>query len=511
MRRTLESLLLFSLLLLIAPRVGAQDYRFYLTNGAGVSGSVQSIQSRFDLNASEIQGWSFGLCHDSSELSIATAAAGADTNTSNGGAAPDFLAIDLFTDGLRMGVIIDNDTINTLGIGTGYEILDVDYNLDGTGGTTSSIEYCETIGVPPVMNLVVVSTAGVVPTTEDGSILITSFRRGDFDADLTTNLADADLVLDYLFDGGTDPIDCFSFVSADAADSNDNEYITVGDYLKVRNALSGGPALPAPSATCGDDLTSTTDGFDALDTDFRLSVGDLTLLPPVGPTNRKVAFPINVDVPVPVTGITIVLEYDNTVLSPFDPMLGPPPLATPGTYSIVDTGGTLIIAIWATNDGDTLALSAPGIFQNVGTLFMNLADGFVFPPLEYAPELTLGTVLYRATIVDDTFGDHHPELLTGEFEFVRGNANSDNAVDIGDPVFILAYLFTDGPEPNCFDAADGNNDSAIDIADPVWLLNWLFGGGPIIPEPYPQCGLDVGPIDFLPCAEALPSDACFDM
>lgn len=490
---------------------GPPDYRFYLTSAHGPTGTVRSVQSLLDVNAAAVDGWSFGLCHDTVNLSVATAAAGATTLVAKAGAPADFIAVDVFPTGIRMGVVIDNFVMETLGAGTGYQILDVDYNLDGPGGTAASVAYCDTVGVPPADVLVVVATVPVVPTTESTTIQITNFLRGDFNGDFSVNATDQSDLLDYLFEDGIGPLDCFGFSETDTADVNDNEFLTIADFLRLRNALVGGGSIPAPSVLCGDDTTTTTNGFDTLDPDYRIAVGDLVLLPPVMPTNRRVAFPLNVDVPVDITALTIVLQYDDTALRPFDPDMGdPPPISSPGDFKIRDENGALVITIYAPNDGDVLVSGVSGAFQNVGTLFMHLEDGFVFPPPEYAPELTVGSILYRATIVDTNFDDHHPELLSGEFEFVRGNANSDNAVDIGDPIFILAYLFNGGPTPNCLDAADGNNDSAIDIADPISILNWLFGGGPIIPQPYPQCGLDQGPIDFLPCNAALPSDACFD-
>lgn len=337
-----------------------------------------------------------------------------------------------------------------------------------------------------------------------------AFRRGDANGDGNRDASDADAIQDFLFAGGSVPVDCALAPSTDSGDANDNEYLTIADYLALRNANLGLSQLPAPSYACDLDPTSGSVGFDSLNSEYRLSVGDLALLPPVMPTNRRVAFPINVDVPMDVTAITAIVQYDSIALSPFDPATGdPPPIEAVGSYSVVDLGGILVIAIWAENDGETIAVGAPGMFQNVGTLFMHLEDDLVFPPPEFVSDLAVGPVQYRATVVDEEFRDHHPGLVVGDFEFVRGDANRDGSVNIGDPIHILNYLFLDVPEPSCFDAVDGNNDSRIDIADPIYLLSWLFQGGAIIPKPYPECGLDQGPIDFLPCAEGPPGDACF--
>ncbi len=87
-------------------------------------------------------------------------------------------------------------------------------------------------------------------------------------------------------------------------------------------------------------------------------------------------------------------------------------------------------------------------------------------------------------------------LLTVSFDagvagaFRRGDANDDGGVDISDPVFLLAQLFTAGATTTCDDAADANDDEAIDVADPVFILGALFvTGAPPLPAPT-ACGVD---------------------
>jgi hypothetical protein len=58
----------------------------------------------------------------------------------------------------------------------------------------------------------------------------------------------------------------------------------------------------------------------------------------------------------------------------------------------------------------------------------------------------------------------------------RGDANSDTRVDIGDPIFILNYIFSGGPAPKCAPAANANGDSRLDISDAIALLSYLFSG-----------------------------------
>ncbi len=65
-----------------------------------------------------------------------------------------------------------------------------------------------------------------------------------------------------------------------------------------------------------------------------------------------------------------------------------------------------------------------------------------------------------------------------EPQFLRGDANNDASIDLGDGVFILMYLFQRGPQPPCLDAADANDNGTVDIADAIHVLAYLFNNGP---------------------------------
>lgn len=78
----------------------------------------------------------------------------------------------------------------------------------------------------------------------------------------------------------------------------------------------------------------------------------------------------------------------------------------------------------------------------------------------------------------------------GAGDFIRGDASGDGNVDIADAVYILAYLFSNGPDPSCFDAADVDDDGVVNIADAISLLGFLFGTGLQPPQPYPTPGGD---------------------
>jgi len=62
--------------------------------------------------------------------------------------------------------------------------------------------------------------------------------------------------------------------------------------------------------------------------------------------------------------------------------------------------------------------------------------------------------------------------------FVRGDANADGVVDVGDIVHLVSYLYKNGPAPDPLDAGDASCDGIIDVGDVVFLVNYLYRGGP---------------------------------
>jgi hypothetical protein len=68
--------------------------------------------------------------------------------------------------------------------------------------------------------------------------------------------------------------------------------------------------------------------------------------------------------------------------------------------------------------------------------------------------------------------------------YVPGDPNGDQMVDAGDIVFLLGYLYRNGPTPDPLAAGDANGDCGVTAGDVVYLINYLFGDGP---PPLPGC------------------------
>ncbi len=115
---------------------------------------------------------------------------------------------------------------------------------------------------------------------------------------------------------------------------------------------------------------------------------------------------------------------------------------------------------------------------------------------------TGGTVVYFDDIFFSDAGGNpaRPPLEVHAQKFLRGETNNDGTVDIADAIWLLSYLFNQGPPPACLDMGDANDDGNVDIADAIFLLAYLFAGGPTPPAPFFQPGEDPTQ-DLIDCIE----------
>jgi hypothetical protein len=132
-------------------------------------------------------------------------------------------------------------------------------------------------------------------------------------------------------------------------------------------------------------------------------------------------------------------------------------------------------------------------------------DIFMPPQIQPAVIEFLFNGLTDPRVANETFPFDRPTLrseLPDPVEFVRGDCNTDGALNLADAVTVLTVLFPPPMPPTmgCEDACDGNDDGAIDIADAIALLSWMFGF-PAIPLPAPtSCGPDPTTAEPLECS-----------
>ena len=94
-----------------------------------------------------------------------------------------------------------------------------------------------------------------------------------------------------------------------------------------------------------------------------------------------------------------------------------------------------------------------------------------------------------------------PRGTVGAPKFIRGDANNDARVDIADGIWIVNTLFYSGPATVCKAAADANGDGKRDVADAMYVFQYELQPGatpsklfPAPPAPFPACGTAAGVI-----------------
>ncbi len=91
-----------------------------------------------------------------------------------------------------------------------------------------------------------------------------------------------------------------------------------------------------------------------------------------------------------------------------------------------------------------------------------------------------GTFEVKA-IAKDKFGfesDWSTPLSVVIHDYVAGDANGDNVVNIFDVTHVISFLYLSGPDPIPLDAGDANGSGIINIFDVTYLIAFLYLDGP---------------------------------
>ncbi len=65
-------------------------------------------------------------------------------------------------------------------------------------------------------------------------------------------------------------------------------------------------------------------------------------------------------------------------------------------------------------------------------------------------------------------------IEAGAGTFLRGDANGDGEIDVGDMVFLINFIFKAGPAPDPMESGETNCDDAVDIGDVVNIIYYVY-------------------------------------
>jgi hypothetical protein len=96
--------------------------------------------------------------------------------------------------------------------------------------------------------------------------------------------------------------------------------------------------------------------------------------------------------------------------------------------------------------------------------------------------LDYDTQYFWRIVARDPQGEHTPgpewDFTTEGMPGICGDVNHSGAVEAGDVVYLIAYLFRGGPAPSPLLQGDVNCSGAVEAGDVVYLIGYLFRGGP---------------------------------
>lgn len=128
-----------------------------------------------------------------------------------------------------------------------------------------------------------------------------------------------------------------------------------------------------------------------------------------------------------------------------------------------DSSGS-VIQIWELAISDTTDLAGSFFFEDIGSghyLFQITHPGYL--SIDTVVQVSQNLNLYLTLSVGP---------------YIRGDANHDQLIDLGDMLYLISYLFKNGPSPIPFFSGDASSDTVVDFTDVLYLINYLYRGGP---------------------------------
>jgi len=113
--------------------------------------------------------------------------------------------------------------------------------------------------------------------------------------------------------------------------------------------------------------------------------------------------------------------------------------------------------VYAADEGKTLCVDS-SYYRPMGYWMWDLQPGGT----EYEPD----------------WGGPYCYSIGGTDDYVCGDVNNDDIVDMMDVIYLVSYVFQSGSAPPIVDAADMDGYTGLNISDVRFLVAWLFTGGP---------------------------------
>ena len=412
-----------------ASTAGAQDpnYVCSITSGSAAPGGSLTIDSVVSNPTADLEGWSYGVCSGPEVTAISV---DSDIDLTSAGdllSEDGFINTAVFPGGWTQGVVVCLTGCAVIPSGSTFTMARTTYDIPGgTAPGLYPLDYCETLGVPPVAFVVVVGGASIAPTATGGSIEVLDIPDPAF-----TYIAPNADGGNYPSTGGLSGSTTVNFAVAET--DNSGLGATFPNQTQgLSLAVSNDPAIVTPVAVTPAGALAALNGGDGPD-----------------------FFTVGLFADAWSVGIVYVLTGGETV----------------GFSAAGDD------AVSVQYDGVAGALAG-----TVGPTSTPLTwdAGIGVPPVSLVVVVNGASFAAATTDGSITFNG------TTTIAFSRGDANGDDQINIADIISILSQLFQGVPIV-CSIALDVNDDGVANAADAVYLAAYIFQGGPPPPAPFGTC------------------------
>jgi hypothetical protein len=136
-----------------------------------------------------------------------------------------------------------------------------------------------------------------------------------------------------------------------------------------------------------------------------------------------------------------------------------------------------------TPDHDSAVIHEPILGPYIITFVEDLTKGGDKAPVDLYAGIIKTDGTQSATVVAGDMSKGREELYVYDYNieegyhYLNGDANRDEDVNVGDAVFLINYVFKNGPAPYPELAGDANCDHDTNIGDAVYIINFVFKGG----------------------------------
>ncbi|MEM7168219.1 MAG: dockerin type I repeat-containing protein [Planctomycetota bacterium] len=409
-------------------------YQLRLIGDSAPAGSNVEVRILLDNAAGlPVSGWSYGVCHDTSHLTLQGITDGATTAVIRGGAAPSFNSVHdnpAGGSGWTIGVVVDFFGIHTLLPGYSHELNRASYELSGVEGDTTTVYFCNTLGEPPVDVQVVAGGAPLVPFYFDGEVTVDSqepiFRFTAPSLTVAYNPEDGNATVEALIE------------VAERSDHPGYPNVTQGFSMNLKSD----PAVLTPTGIgVTGDIMILNEGS-----------GPAFVLPNLLPSQATVG---------------VIYAMLDPVLFVFE---------TPKQVVRVEYEANPALLL-GDADGHFTRLTWTPPYSNEG----GPANVVIVGGESRVPTLEEGEIDFVPVLVPD---------------FRRGDCNGDSIINFADAIWLLNQIATPGaPQGTCSAACDANTDGSVNLADCVYLFMFRFLGGLPPSHPYPDCGKAVSGLE----------------